>query len=245
MIVEHSIRDEVRVATPAVAIASFAARPPSLQPAMGSKRRGLAKLDALVKRSLDVLVASLALIMAAPLMLLIALLVAIDGGPVLFRHIRLGAGLRPFACLKFRTMILGAEPCLEEYLDYHPAAKAEWLAHQKLDFDPRITPIGKVLRRTSLDELPQLINVLRGDMSLVGPRPITLAESHRYGDVLPLYAAVRPGITGLWQVGGRNDIGYEARIAIDACYVRARNIVLDIAILVATPGVVLSRRGAR
>nr|WP_158811710.1 sugar transferase [Beijerinckia sp. L45] len=211
----------------------------------GLSARALSRLDAVAKRTIDVVLASLLLLLLAPLMLIIALLVAIDGGPVLFSHERLGSGLQTFGCLKFRTMILGAEPCLSEYLGYHPLAMDEWKARQKLDFDPRITPIGGFLRRTSLDELPQLVNVICGNMSLVGPRPITMKEAVRYGDDLSLYARVRPGITGLWQVSGRNDIGYETRVALDGQYVRSRTIIMDAIILAATPRIVLSRQGAR
>ena len=209
-------------------------------------RRALAALDAAVKRSLDVAVAACALgVMVLPMMVA-GVLVAMDGGPVIFGHTRVGRGLKPFRCLKLRTMFPGAEATLREYLALHPDADEEWRREQKLAFDARVTPIGRFLRRTSLDELPQLINVLRGEMSLVGPRPVTSAEAYRYGAALSLYASVRPGITGPWQVSGRNDIGYESRVAMDAEYVRNRTVMSDLAILtLGTPRALLSRRGAR
>lgn len=197
------------------------------------------------KRCFDFAFSSLFLILSAPLFALVALLVAMDGGPVFFRHARVGREGRMFDCWKFRTMIIGAEACLEEYLSYHPEAEAEWRKTQKLEFDPRVTPIGKFLRHSSLDELPQLLNVLFGEMSLVGPRPVTMAELKRYGTVAPLYMSVRPGITGLWQVSGRNDTDYDKRVALDESYVRSRNMAFDLLILWRTVGIVLTRKGAR
>lgn len=206
-------------------------------------RIGLA--GAVVKRGFDLVAGSILLLLALPLFGVIALLVALDGGAVIYRHQRVGRGLRGFDCLKFRTMMPGAEICLEEYLDHHPAARTEWQAHQKLGFDPRVTPVGRFLRASSLDELPQLVNVLRGDMSLVGPRPVTVAELHHYHRHLSDYAAVRPGITGLWQVSGRSDTGFARRVELDSRYVRGRSLAMDIAILLRTLPVVLRREGAR
>jgi lipopolysaccharide/colanic/teichoic acid biosynthesis glycosyltransferase len=142
-------------------------------------------------------------------------------------------------------MILGADRCLNEYLFYHPEAKQEWEREQKLNFDPRITPIGRFLRCTSLDELPQLVNVVLGDMSLVGPRPVTDSELHHYGSALADYMSVRPGITGLWQISGRNGVSYDRRVALDQSYVETLSIWRDLIILFKTPSVVLSKRGAR
>lgn len=197
------------------------------------------------KRGLDAVLAGTLLVMILPLMAVIAVLVSLDGGPVFYGHSRVGLGGRPFRCLKFRTMIVEAEECFEEYLSYHPGVVEEWAQTRKLRFDPRVTGIGKILRATSLDELPQLLNVLRGEMSLVGPRPVTRQEIALYGESAPLYASVRPGITGLWQVSGRNDLDYAARVALDARYVLERGAAMDLAILLRTPAVVLRRRGAR
>jgi exopolysaccharide production protein ExoY len=199
----------------------------------------------LLKRVLDILGAALLVVLAAPLMLVIAAIVAIDGGPVCYRHRRVGLAGRQFGCLKFRTMILGAQECLEEYLYYHPAAQREWADKAKLDRDPRITAVGRFLRRSSLDELPQLLNVIRGDMSLVGPRPITTEELSHYENAAALYFAVRPGITGLWQISGRNEIGYAQRVALDVHYIRSWSLTLDVSILLRTPRAVLSHRGAQ
>jgi lipopolysaccharide/colanic/teichoic acid biosynthesis glycosyltransferase len=140
-------------------------------------------------------------------------------------------------------MVVDSEKRLEELLRSDPSAAFEWHMHQKLRNDPRITPLGAFLRKTSLDELPQLINVLVGHMSLVGPRPIVVAEAPRYGRYFKFYCAVRPGITGLWQVSGRNDVSYRRRVAIDTLYVRSRSIFVDLAILTRTLPAVLSARG--
>lgn len=197
------------------------------------------------KRSLDVIGSLILIILVSPLFCAIALIVSLDGGPALFRHKRIGRNGEMFDCLKFRTMILGAEACLLEYLDHHPDAKNEWHENQKLDFDPRITPAGRFLRVTSLDELPQLFNILKGDMSLVGPRPVTRDELKRYGDATAHYLAVRPGLTGPWQISGRNETGYHERVALDHAYVKELSFYRDLAILLQTPAVVLSRRGAK
>ncbi len=202
-------------------------------------------LGCMVKRVMDLVFATLAIIVLSPLFILIAALVSTSGGPVLYRHARIGKNGKSFDCLKFSTMIPGATECLEEYLSYHPQARAEWESTRKLTFDPRATAVGRLLRRTSLDELPQLFNVLMGDMSLVGPRPVTAPELHYYGDKAELYRSVRPGITGLWQISGRNDVSYEQRVALDARYVREQSLWRDIAILLRTPRVVLARTGAR
>lgn len=202
-------------------------------------------IGAIAKRIIDVVLASLALIVLSPLFFVIWLLVATNGGSALYRHPRVGRNGKIFDCLKFSTMMMGANECLEEYLSYHPEAREEWDKTRKLTFDPRTTAIGRFLRRTSLDELPQLINVLVGDMSLVGPRPVTTPELAFYGDKIELYSSVRPGITGLWQISGRNDVSYEERVALDARYVREQSFWGDISILLRTPRVVLARTGAR
>ena len=195
---------------------------------------------------LDQFAALLLLLLLAPLMAVIALLVwRRDGAPVLFGHYRIGQHGRPFRCLKFRSMYLDSEAMLRELLERDPAARAEWARDHKLSDDPRITPIGHFLRRTSLDELPQLFNVLRGEMSLVGPRPITLAELPRYGQVRWHYLSVRPGMTGLWQVSGRNDTTYDERVELDREFVEQHSLRLRLSILLRTLRVVIRGSGAR
>ncbi|MFN3513195.1 MAG: sugar transferase [Phenylobacterium sp.] len=196
-------------------------------------------------RGLDILLASALLIVLGPTMLSIALLIWVeDGGSPLFGHKRIGRNGRPFACLKFRSMVMDAESRLERLLAQDPAARREWLTDHKLRNDPRITRIGGFLRRSSIDELPQLLNVLRGEMSMVGPRPIVQGEIVRYGRGFRHYCAVRPGITGLWQVSGRNDISYRRRVALDRLYVRSRSLRRDVGIIAMTIPAVLFRKGS-
>jgi exopolysaccharide production protein ExoY len=186
------------------------------------------------------------LLLFAPLMLAVAWLIwRTDGIPIVFGHYRVGHQGRLFRCLKFRTMVRDAQQVLERVLRDDPAARAQWAREQKLDNDPRITRVGHFLRRTSLDELPQLVNVLKGDMALVGPRPITVPELERYGITRWHYLNVRPGMTGLWQVSGRNDVSYEERVRLDRRYVEQRNLFIDLGILLQTVKVVLARDGAR
>lgn len=198
-----------------------------------------------LRRAFDVCFSVLLLIFVAPLMATAAAAIFLqDGGPVLFRQKRLGRGGRSFSCLKFRTMAVAAEDQLKALLDRDPAARGEWTAARKLRHDPRITPVGRFLRRSSLDELPQLFNVLAGDMSLVGPRPIVSEEIDRYGVHYRHYCAVRPGLTGLWQVNGRNNVSFRRRVVMDVAYVRARCLTLDISILAKTVPAVLLQRGS-
>jgi lipopolysaccharide/colanic/teichoic acid biosynthesis glycosyltransferase/cellulose synthase/poly-beta-1,6-N-acetylglucosamine synthase-like glycosyltransferase len=197
-----------------------------------------------IKRAMDLLGALSLLVLCLPLMLFIAALVRMDGSPAIFSHSRIGVGNKRFACLKFRTMHVDAERMLAEHLASDPAARLEWQTTFKLRHDPRITTIGRLLRKTSLDELPQLINVLRGEMSLVGPRPIVDAEIGYYSDFLVFYLQCRPGITGLWQVSGRSDIGYEQRVHLDRTYVENWSVRTDLAILLRTPGQLIRCRGA-
>jgi exopolysaccharide production protein ExoY len=187
------------------------------------------------------LIALCILLMIAPLMVAIAVAVFVhDRGPVFFAHTRIGQGGRPFKCLKFRSMCADAERRLAAHLASDPNANAEWQCQQKLRNDPRVTGVGRFLRRSSLDELPQLINVVRGEMSLVGPRPIVQAEIAKYRHRFKAYASVKPGITGLWQVMGRNDAKYSTRIALDCLYVSRRCAALDVVILLRTiPSVIL------
>jgi lipopolysaccharide/colanic/teichoic acid biosynthesis glycosyltransferase len=194
-------------------------------------------------RVFDIVLSVFFLIVLAPLMIAIALAIYLeDGGVVLFSQSRLGFAGEIFRCLKFRSMCVDAESRLEALLEASPGARRQWARDQKLKADPRITRVGAFLRKYSLDELPQLINVLRGDMTLVGPRPIVPAEARRYGRRFRHYCAVRPGLTGLWQVNGRSDASYRARVAMDVVYARKRGPLLDLKILIATiPAVLLSR----
>ena len=180
----------------------------------------------------------------SPLILVIVLLMRKGDGSVIYRHRRVGRGGRMFSCLKFRTMIPDADQVLRDLLESDPALRAEWVRDHKLRHDPRVTRLGRFLRRTSLDELPQLVNVLRGEMSLVGPRPVVREELLRYGRNVGTYLAVKPGITGLWQVTGRNDTDYRRRVVLDTYYVRNQNLLLDLYILAKTTGVVLGGSGA-
>jgi lipopolysaccharide/colanic/teichoic acid biosynthesis glycosyltransferase len=185
------------------------------------------------------------LIFVLPLMLVTAVAILMqDGGPVVFKHRRIGHGGRAFYCFKFRSMAVDSEARLKDLLAHDPAAREEWTRDQKLRRDPRITRLGAFLRKTSLDELPQLVNVVRGEMNLVGPRPIVEAEAARYGRRIRSYQAVRPGITGLWQVSGRNDVAYSTRVALDTLYARRRSVGLDLWILVRTVPAVLLRQGS-
>ena len=179
-----------------------------------------------------------------PLMIGFAWLIRRDGAPATFEHYRVGCGGRLFRCRKFRTMRPDAERLLPELLEHSPALKAEWLRDHKLADDPRVTAVGRWLRRSSLDELPQLLNVVRGEMALVGPRPVTVGELRRYGSARWDYLSVVPGMTGLWQVSGRNRTTYERRVELDRQYVERRSAWLDLKILARTCVVVLTRDGA-
>jgi undecaprenyl-phosphate galactose phosphotransferase len=197
-----------------------------------------------LKRGFDLVVGSLLLVLLSPLLAVITWRILRTGRPAFYHHSRIGKGGRPFQCVKFRTMVPDAERVLREHLAAHPEAEAEWDRDHKLKDDPRITPIGAWLRRTSLDELPQLINVMRGEMSLVGPRPVVDDELARYGDNLIYYIETTPGLTGLWQISGRNDIDYRRRIHLDCWYVRNWSLWYDLVILLKTPRVVLRGNGA-
>lgn len=194
---------------------------------------------AVLIRLMDILAASTALLFFLPTLVLIAVAVRTqDGGPALFRQQRIGLGGRSFACLKFRSMVPDAEARLAEVADQ------EWAERRKLRRDPRVTPLGRFLRLSSLDELPQLVNVLIGDMSLVGPRPIVPDEAPLYGRRFAAYCAVRPGLTGLWQVLGRNDVSYARRIAMDVWLVRNLTVRTYLALILRTAPAVLAREGA-
>jgi Undecaprenyl-phosphate galactose phosphotransferase WbaP len=203
------------------------------------------KVSQSVKRAFDLCASLVLLVFLSPLFALLSIIIASDGGPVFFGHNRVGRAKRDFVCLKFRTMVPNAQQILADTLARNPAMKVEWERHYKLQNDPRITRIGNFLRRTSIDELPQLINVLRGDMSLVGPRPVVAAElTQYYGENSSYYVLVRPGITGLWQISGRSETDYSRRVFLDEWYIRNWNLWTDILILFGTPPAVLSRRGA-
>lgn len=196
------------------------------------------------KRIMDVVGAVAFIIIFAPLMLIIVIAIWADGGPALFRHRRIGARGRPFYCLKFRTMRVNAQDMLRKHLEANPAARAEWNTYFKLKNDPRVTRLGHFLRRSSLDELPQLFNVLFGEMSLVGPRPIVSEEISRYGGEFGFYAYCRPGLTGVWQLSGRSDVDYARRVSFDRQYASTWNLWRDIGIILVTPKVFLIKSGA-
>jgi undecaprenyl-phosphate galactose phosphotransferase len=198
----------------------------------------------LTKRLFDTLAALMLLVLLSPGFLLVAWAIRRDGGPALFAHPRIGKKGRVFNCYKFRTMVVDAEKQLEQLLQRQPELRKQWQAEHKLRSDPRVSPLGRFLRRTSLDELPQLINVIRGEMSLVGPRPVVRSELPRYGDQVGYYLMVRPGMTGLWQVSGRNDVDYDTRVYLDSWYVKNWSLWHDLVILFKTVSVVLSREGA-
>jgi exopolysaccharide production protein ExoY len=197
------------------------------------------------KRMIDIVLAISGIVLLAPLLLMCVLLTWTSSrGPVVFRHKRVGFGGKQFDCLKFRTMVSDAPERLREHLASDPAAAAEWAATQKLRNDPRVTLIGALLRQSSLDELPQLFNVLKGEMSIVGPRPVTEEELTKYGTFLGAYVACRPGITGLWQVSGRSGTSYEQRVECDTFYARQWSLYLDAKILIVTIPSVLFSEGA-
>jgi lipopolysaccharide/colanic/teichoic acid biosynthesis glycosyltransferase len=197
------------------------------------------------KRTADLAVALPALMLLSPVMLFIALAVKIhDGGPVFFSQERVGRQGRLFRCIKFRSMVVGAEDCIDDLLSEDAAAAEEWREKQKLAHDPRVTAVGRILRITSADELPQLINVVRGEMSVVGPRPITPDQIDEYGAGFGRYCTARPGITGLWQVSGRNETTFRRRSEFDQTYLAAWSLLTDFVLLLRTVEVVVRHRGA-
>jgi Undecaprenyl-phosphate galactose phosphotransferase WbaP len=209
-------------------------------------RHNLLHLPARIgKRALDLLVVIGLAPLLLPLFALIGCLIKITSrGPIFFGHTRVGNGSRVFKAWKFRTMVQNADAVLKSHLAAHPALAEEWRLTQKLKNDPRVTPLGKLLRRSSLDELPQLMNVFAGEMSLVGPRPIVAAEVEKYGEHYTSYCRVKPGITGLWQVSGRNNTTYDERITFDQYYVLNWSVWLDLHILTRTVHTVLTGDGA-
>lgn len=198
----------------------------------------------ILKRVFDVIVAGALLLTLSPLFAVFIYRIRQNGGSAIFGHERVGQRGKPFTCYKFRTMVCNADAVLHQLLSDCESSRAEWQRDFKLRNDPRITPIGAFLRKTSLDELPQLWNVLRGDMSLVGPRPVITAELGKYGDEVTYYLEARPGMTGLWQVSGRNNVDYSHRVYLDSWYVKNWTLWVDIVILIKTVRVVLGRDGA-
>jgi lipopolysaccharide/colanic/teichoic acid biosynthesis glycosyltransferase len=221
-----------------------AARFQELEPQGGTEEHA-ASNNLNLKRLVDVVGAIVALTFFFPVMTIVFVLLLLGGGKPIFAHRRVGRNGMMFSCYKFRSMVIDAEEVLAEHLARDPAAREEWACTFKLTHDPRVTWFGLFLRRSSLDELPQLFNVLRGEMSLVGPRPIVPDEIKRYSGRIEAYYQCKPGITGLWQVSGRNDVDYGRRVRLDAVYARKKSVRLDVVILVRTVRAVLSGRGAR
>ena len=221
-------------------VATMGARYPALpldhEPAQGGKTAGgRGPVGGMAKRSLDIGVALCALIVLAPLMAVIALLILVTmGRPIVFAQQRVGFGKGLFSCFKFRTMVPDAQERLARYLAENPEAARHWRETQKLRNDPRITWLGHILRKSSLDELPQLFNVLRGDMSCVGPRPVLSSELARYGAHAADYLRAKPGLTGMWQVSGRSNTSYAHRVNCDRYYVRRWSLRMDVAIMLRT-----------
>lgn len=216
---------------------------PSLEPLPRSASRDVGR-DAVVIRAIDITIAISAILLLLPLLVLIFVAMKLTSpGPVLFAHRRVGKGGHAFPCYKFRSMVVNSAEVLERHLAESSDARAEWQRDQKLRNDPRVTAIGRLLRRTSLDEVPQIFNVLRGEMSMVGPRPIVEGEMIRYRQYIVDYMSVKPGITGLWQISGRNNTTYRRRVALDTAYARSRTVALDLAILARTVPAVLTGSG--
>ena len=207
-----------------------------------SKHSGL---GAYAKRLFDFSTSLGALIFLSPMIVMVTVILLISQGrPILIKHRRVGRDGKSFGCLKFRTMVVNAESVLQDYLASAPALRVEWEATHKLKNDPRITPLGKILRKSSLDELPQLLNIVRGEMSVVGPRPIVQDEVKHYGNYIVDYTRVRPGLTGLWQVSGRSDVSYKHRVLLDVTYVKNWKFSNDMMIILKTVPAVLNSAGS-
>jgi exopolysaccharide production protein ExoY len=227
-------------ATASIADASESAASP--QPLRTSELRE-PDLQDRAARALDIAISVFLLIFLLPLMLAITVIL-LPTGNVIFAQKRIGLDGQEFRCLKFRTMVVDAEARLAALLAACPISRAEWELSQKLQNDPRITMLGRFLRKTSLDELPQLLNILGGTMSVVGPRPIVASEIARYGRYFPQYCAVKPGLTGLWQVSGRSSTSYSKRVALDVLYVKKRSLSMYMFIIFKTPYMVISANGS-
>lgn len=202
------------------------------------------QLSRMTKRLFDVTVSTLSLIILGIPMLIVAGLIKRDGGPAIYEHERIGMNGKPFMCKKFRSMAVNSDEMLANYLSENEDHRREWSETRKLKSDPRVTDIGRFIRKSTIDELPQLLNVLKGDMSLVGPRPVTSSELSYYGNTVDYYTSVRPGLTGLWQVSGRSDLSYEQRVRLDTWYVRNWTAWHDLAIILKTVPAVFARKGA-
>jgi exopolysaccharide production protein ExoY len=188
-----------------------------------------------VKRAFDIGLSALAIILLSPLLIGLALAIRFsDGGPALFGQTRIGCQGKEFRIWKFRSMVPNAGALLRDHLERNPEAEVEWQTTRKLKFDPRITPLGRILRKYSIDELPQIFNILTGDMSFVGPRPIDKSECSRYGHSLRHYLRCRPGLTGMWQVSGRSDTSYNRRVALDRYYATHSTLLLDMRLILKT-----------
>ena len=224
---------------------AIAIRPETERAMFPNAFRIRSRIDSAICRSIDLVGAIVLLVFLAPLMLCLAAAIWVaDPGPIIFRHRRIGRGGREFDCLKFRSMVVDADRRLKELLASDPSARRQWAVDHKLKNDPRITKIGIFLRKSSFDELPQLWNVVRGEMSLVGPRPIVLAEVPRYGRFYIDYCRVSPGLTGLWQVSGRNNVSYRRRVALDVVYGRKASLKMDMFILLKTVPCIVFGYGA-
>lgn len=198
----------------------------------------------MLKRSSDIFISIILFIIFFIPCIYLIIKIKKDGGDAIYEHERVGQYGKKFKCYKFRSMVVNSAEVLQNLLESDPVAKAEWDKDFKLKNDPRITKIGNFIRKTSLDELPQLWNVLKGEMSLVGPRPIVAAELERYGKYVDDYLSVKPGLTGLWQISGRNDISYQERIALDIEYIKNQSFLGDIIILLKTIHIIVTKKGA-
>lgn len=196
------------------------------------------------KRGFDILFSIICLFMLSPVFIILYILVTRDGGPAFYGHERIGRDGKKFKCLKFRSMAVNSQELLKEILDKDPNARLEWEQTFKLKHDPRITKVGHFLRKTSLDELPQLVNIIKGEMSTVGPRPVTQQELKMYDKFIEYYLMSKPGLTGLWQVSGRSDVDYDTRVQMDTSYVKNWSFFRDILIVLKTVIVVLKKDGA-
>ena len=238
---------------PALNVGRAEAAPPSsvaaadLASSRGLRTRvGLSTFGFVLKRVFDLMSVVVILALFGLMMVIIAAMVRMSGGKkVIYGHTRVGRHGRPFQCLKFRSMVSNSDEVLRNLLETDPDARAQWERDFKLKNDPRITKIGRFIRKTSLDELPQLWNVIKGEMSIVGPRPVVQAEFEQYyGGAKEHYLAVPPGLTGLWQVSGRNDLDYAERVELDKAYVERSNVFYDFVIVMRTVKVMIVRRGA-
>jgi exopolysaccharide production protein ExoY len=197
------------------------------------------------KRVFDIVVASLFTLVTIPLFIVIAMILKVTGpGPIICKKVRVGLGGRRFTCFKFRTMVVDSENIRQALLDDDPGAPAKWQQNQIFINDPRVARVGQILRESSLDELPALINVLRGEMSLIGPRPIAPSEMLRYGENIGSYVLARPGLTGAWQMTDQNDSSYDKLVELDANYVSNWRFSTDLTILMRTMGAVIDREGS-